>query len=60
MRDMLDQLEKLRTQAAECAMIRDLATDKDKRELFSRLAEHFKVLAAELERAIKKAGGKTP
>ena len=60
MRDMLDQLEKLRTQAAECAMIRDLATDKDKRELFSRLAEHFKVLTAELERAVKKAGGKTP
>jgi hypothetical protein len=60
MKDMLVQLEKLRTQAAECAMIRDLATDRAKRELFAKLAEHFNVLAGEVERAIKKAGGKTP
>ena len=52
MKDMLAQLEKLRTQAAECEMIRDLATDAQKRELFARLADHFKVLAAEVERAI--------
>ena len=57
MQDMLDHLEKLRVQAAECEMIRDLATDKKKRELFTRLAEHFKVLAAEVERAIREAGG---
>jgi hypothetical protein len=60
MQDMLAQLEKLRVQAAECAMIRDLATDRAKRELFAKLAEHFNVLATEVERAIKTAGGKTP
>jgi hypothetical protein len=30
----------------------DLATEPKKRELFTRLAEHFKVLATELERAL--------
>ena len=33
MKDMQAQLEKLRTDAAECALIRDLATDPKKREL---------------------------
>jgi hypothetical protein len=57
MQDMVEALEKLRVQVAECEMIRDLATDKVKRELFTKLAAHFKVLAAEVERAIKEAGG---
>ena len=57
MQDMVEALEKLRVQVAECEMIRDLATDKKKRELFTKLAEHFKVLVAEVERAIKDAGG---
>ena len=52
MRDIQTHLEKLRVQAAECEMIRDLATDKGKREMFAKLAEHFKILAAELEREI--------
>ncbi|UPK28397.1 hypothetical protein [Bradyrhizobium sp. 195] len=52
MKDMQAQLEKLRTDAAECALIRDLASDAKKRELFSRLADHLSVLAAEVERAI--------
>jgi len=52
MKDMQAHLEKLRTQIAECEMIRDLATDPKKRELFNRLAEHHKVLVAEIERAI--------
>jgi hypothetical protein len=52
MKDMRTHLEKLRVQAAECEMIRDLATDKGKREMFDRLAQHFKVLAGELERDI--------
>jgi hypothetical protein len=56
MQDMLAHLEKLRIQLAECEMIRDLATDPKKRELFSRLAEHFKVLVGEIERAILTAG----
>ena len=55
MKDMRAHLEKLRTQVAECELIRDLTTDKAKREVFNRLAEHLKVLARELERAI--AGG---
>ena len=52
MLDMLAHLEKLRVQIAECEMIRDLATDPAKRELFTKLAEHYKVLTAEVQRAI--------
>ena len=52
MQDMRSQLEKLQTGAAECALIRDLATAPKKRELFARLAEHLSGLAGEVERAI--------
>jgi hypothetical protein len=52
MQDMQAHLEKLRADAAECALIRDLATDPKKRELFTRLADRLMVLAAEVERAI--------
>ncbi|HEY3852212.1 MAG TPA: hypothetical protein VGL87_14645 [Steroidobacteraceae bacterium] len=52
MKDMRTHLEKLRTQVAECELIRDLATDRAKRELFNRIAEHHRVLASEIERAI--------
>ncbi len=52
MKDMQAQLEKLRSDAAECALIRDLATDPKKREIFTRLADHLIVLASEVERAI--------
>jgi hypothetical protein len=52
MKDMETHLEKLRRDAAECAIIRDLATDPKKRELFTKLAEHMSVLASEIERAI--------
>ena len=59
MKEMQAQLEKLREQAAEFAVIASRATDAAKRELFSRLAEHFVVLAAEVEKAIAKvAAGK--
>jgi hypothetical protein len=50
---MRAQLEKLRTETAECEMIANLATDKAKQELFTKLAEHYRVLASEVERAIK-------
>ncbi len=53
MNDMQAQADKLRCDAAECALIRDLATDPKKRELFSRLADHLAVLAAEVERAMQ-------
>ena len=52
MKDMQVHLEKLRTDAAECGLIRDLATDPAKRELFTRLAAHLETLALEVERAI--------
>ena len=52
MKDMRIHLEKLRAQVAECELIRDLATDKAKRELFNRTAEHLKVLASQIERAM--------
>ena len=52
MQDMTAHLEKLRTDAAECALIRDLATDPEKRALFTRLAEHLGTLASEVETAI--------
>ena len=53
MKDMHAHLEKLRDDAAECALIRDLATDKEKRELFANLSAHLKVLADEVERVVK-------
>ena len=56
MQDMLTQLEKLRRDAAACELIRDLATDFKKRELFDRLATHFSVLATEVEKAIRESG----
>jgi hypothetical protein len=51
---MQAQLVKLREQAAEFTRIASRATDAAKRELFARLAEHFLVLASEVERAIAK------
>jgi hypothetical protein len=56
MKDMREHLEKLRVQISECEMIRDMATDPKKRDLFARLADHHRVLAAEIERAIKDDG----
>jgi hypothetical protein len=52
MQDMVAQLEKLRRDAAEAQLICDLATDMRKRELFAKLASHFRVLAGEIEKAI--------
>lgn len=52
MNDMLKHLEKIQVLVVECEMIRDAATDPKKRELFARLAEHHKILAMEIERAI--------
>jgi hypothetical protein len=53
MRDMQIHLESLRRDADECQRISDAAAgDAAKRDLFARLAEHHRVLAAEVERAI--------
>ena len=52
MKDYQTSLEKLRTDAADAALIRDLATDGAKREMFDRLAKHLGQLADDVERAM--------
>jgi hypothetical protein len=52
MKDCQTSLEKLRKDAAEAAMIRDLATEKAKREIFGRLHDHLNRLADEVERVM--------
>ena len=52
MKDYQAHVEKLRKDAAECALVRDLATDEAKREMFDRLARHLDQLADEVERAM--------
>jgi hypothetical protein len=47
-------LEKLRREAAEAALIRDLTTDKTKRDMFDRLHKHFNRLADEVKRAMRR------
>jgi hypothetical protein len=52
MNDMEEQLLKLRAEAESCSNISKLATDPQKRDLFTKLAQHFNVLASEVARAI--------
>jgi hypothetical protein len=52
MKDYQAHLEKLREDAAECALVRDRATDQAKREMFDRLSKHLDQLADEIERAM--------
>lgn len=52
MKDFQASIEKLRKDAAEAALIRDLATDPIKREMFARLNEHLSRLADEVEQAM--------
>jgi hypothetical protein len=52
MKDYQAHAEKLRQEAAECALIRDLATNKAKREMFDRLVSHLTVLADQVELAM--------
>jgi hypothetical protein len=54
MQDVQTYLEKLSTDAVDCALISRRATDPRKKVLFDRLAEHLAMLASELERAIEK------
>ena len=57
MKDLRLHLEKLLVQAAECELIRDLATDPKKRELFARIAQHHRTLAVQVQRAISTTEG---
>jgi len=52
-KDYQASLEKLRRDAAEAALIRDLATDRSKQQVFNRLHEHLKRLADDVEAAMK-------
>ena len=52
MQDYLASIEKLRRDAAEAALIRDLAADQTKREMFDRLHQHLSRLADEVEKAM--------
>lgn len=53
MKDFQASVEKLRQDAAEAALIRDLATDQAKRAVFDKLHEHFNRLADEVQQASK-------
>jgi len=50
--DMKEQLEKLRIDAEDCALISRLSTEPRKAELFARLADHLASLASEVEQAM--------
>jgi hypothetical protein len=53
MKDYQASIEKLRSEAAEAALIRDLATDPAKRDVYDNLHKHFNRLADEIEQAAK-------
>jgi hypothetical protein len=52
MKDYQTSLEHLRKEATENRRISDLATDKNKREMFAKLADQLNMLADEVERAM--------
>jgi hypothetical protein len=47
--DLQARLEKLLTDAEDCALIAKLATDVDKRDLFNRLATDLRSMAPDLQ-----------
>jgi hypothetical protein len=53
MKDYQASIEKLRKDAAEAALIRDLANNGTKREMFAKLHQHLTRLADEVEKAMK-------
>ncbi|MGY2904667.1 hypothetical protein [Bradyrhizobium sp. URHC0002] len=52
MQDYLASLELLRKNAADAALIRDLATDKAKQDFFDRLHRHLDQLVEDIEQAM--------
>ena len=60
MQDKQAQLEKLRTQAAECERLRSLATDPLERDTFERLGRHFTRLANEVQATIERGAASEP
>ena len=53
MKDYQASLEKLCRDAAEAALVRDLATDRTKREMYDRPHQYFNRLADEVEQAMR-------
>ena len=54
MQDYLAAMERLRKDAAEAQLIRDLATENTKRDFFDRLQRHLNRLADEIEEAMNR------
>jgi hypothetical protein len=52
MTDLEAKLERFETLAAECELIAKLTMDGAKRELYSRLALHYRELADDMRKAI--------
>jgi hypothetical protein len=52
MKDIQTQLEKLRSEAAECLVASNLTTDPEKRQLFARVAEHITGLASAVQNEV--------
>ena len=52
MKELEIQLEKLRSEAAECRILSDVATDPEKRELFAKVGQHVAALVAGVEGAL--------
>jgi hypothetical protein len=55
MQDYKSAIGKLRSDAAEAALIRDLATEPTKREMLNRLHDHLNRLPDEVERAMQES-----
>jgi hypothetical protein len=53
MQDMRAHMEKLKSEAEDCALISELAVDPQKRVLFASLSRHLNRLASEVELAIQ-------
>ncbi|MBR0717243.1 hypothetical protein [Bradyrhizobium liaoningense] len=60
MKDLRRRLEKVRADAREFALMSQLATDVEKRELFKRLADELALEALELELIVKQKGQSDP
>ena len=52
MKDIQTQLEKLRSEAAQCLVASNLTTDPEKRQLFARVAEHITGLASAVQNEV--------
>jgi hypothetical protein len=52
MTDLECRLDRFETLVAECALIAKLGTDGAKRELYLRLALHYRELVADMRKAI--------